>query len=122
MNQYDYLTSNIFITTFFQLQCVTYDHDGRCCGGLLYTFLTQNREESEKLCNSTIDDLIRTTLEPLLQNINHQSSYEAILSVIEEIEDKYWSKAIGPAAGDIFSKFHKVRCGSLVALVGLILI
>ena len=92
----------------FMLKCVTYNQDGRCCGGLLYTFLIQNRDQSEKLCNSIIDDLMTTKLEPLLLNINHQSSYEAILSVIKEIEDKYWSSAIGPTAGDVFKKFHTV--------------
>lgn len=68
----------------------------------------QNREKSEKQCNKTIDDLIQKKLEPLLVNINHQSSYEAILSVIKEIEEKYWSCAIGPAADDVFKKYRKV--------------
>jgi hypothetical protein len=94
-----------------QLKCVAYEQDGRCSGGLLYTFLIQNREQSEKLCNSFIDNLVKTKLEPLLLNINHQSSYEAILSVIKEIEEQYWSNAVGPAAGDVFKKFHTVGCG-----------
>ncbi|CAB4026614.1 guanylate-binding 6-like, partial [Paramuricea clavata] len=88
------------------LKCVTYDHDGRCCGGLLYTFLTHNREKSEKFCNDIIDGLIKKDLEPLLQNINHTSSFEVIHSVIKGIENKYWSRAIGPAAGDVFKMFH----------------
>lgn len=112
--------SYIFVINFhffLQLKCVTYDHDGRCCGGLLYTFLTHNREKSEKFCNDIIDGLIKKDLEPLLQNINHTSSYEVIHSVIKGIENKYWSRAIGPAAGDVYKMFHTVRSGRIRFLV-----
>ena len=55
-------------------------------------------------------------LEPIMLNINHQSSYEEILSVIQEIEDKYWSSAVGPAAGDVFKKFSAVRQFTMLTL------
>lgn len=90
----------------FTLKCSSYDENGRCCGGLLFTYLTQNKERSEKFCSDTLEELVKNDLEPMLKKIDHQSSYESILSVVKQIEDKYWECAPGPSAGDVFKKFH----------------
>ena len=58
---------------------------------------------------------MREYLEPALENTN-QPSCEAILTVIKEIEDKYWSFATGPAAGHVFKKVRIVSCSARLLL------
>ena len=55
-----------------------------------------------------IQDLITYDLEPVLQNLNHQTSYEYILFVIGEIESKYWDCALGPSARDVYQRYLSV--------------
>lgn len=91
-----------------QIKCVSYDENGRCCGGSLFAYLTKNRDESQKFCSEKLQKLVKSDLEPIFQSIDHQSSYEKILSVIKGVEDKYWDCALGPTAADVYQKFHSV--------------
>ncbi|XP_028416343.1 guanylate-binding protein 3-like [Dendronephthya gigantea] len=100
----------------FTKKCVSYDGDGRCVGGLLFQYLTENREKSETLCEEVIKKLTKENLEPALEN-NHQPSCEEIITVIKTIEDKYWSSAIGPAAEYVFKKSLEERKEQVIKFI-----
>ena len=77
----------------------------------MHSLLKKNWQISATFCDDNLQQLVRQHLEPVLQNIDHETSYEYVLSVIGDVESQYWDCALGPAAGEVYQK-HLVVCNT----------
>lgn len=78
-----------------QNRVVKYDKtsEGNCTsrviGGVLLKYIQENYEKSKERCSQTFDNVV----EPLKSNLTR---------VVDDLRDKYFSMAIGPAKKDVF--------------------
>ena len=79
-----------------------------CNGGLLYVYLEENKQDSQKYCQELLGNLRIQHLNPILENLSHETSYDKIVTVIEEIKQSYFKQSKGPAKEDQFKKFMEV--------------
>ncbi|XP_028400253.1 guanylate-binding protein 2-like isoform X2 [Dendronephthya gigantea] len=90
----------------FTKRCSSFSDAGECNGGFLHSLLKENWNISTTFCEDILKELVEQHLEPVLENINHETSYEYVMCVVGEVESHYWELggALGPAAGEVYNK------------------
>ena len=92
--------------TIVQYDTKPYDHDGKTwpkkivVGGVLHTFIVQNREISSEHCHNLIKDLYK----PIQSNINGSNpdyTFQNLLEDLEVMRSTYFNQAKGPAKWDV---------------------
>lgn len=89
----------------FTKRCSSFSDGGECNGGFLHSLLKTNWQISATFCDDNLQELVKQHLEPVLQNIDHETSYEYVLFVIGDVESQYWDCALGPAAEEVYKKY-----------------
>ena len=75
----------------------------------MHSLLKNNWQTSVAFCDDILQELVKQHLEPVLQNIDHETPYEYVLSIVGDVEKEYWECALGPAAEEVYRK-HIVVC------------
>lgn len=102
-----------------QKRCSSFSDGGECNGGFLHSLLKTNWQISATFCDDNLQELVKQHLEPVLQNIDHETSYEYVLFVIGDVESQYWDCALGPAAEEVYKKYLMVRIYNMFCIVRL---
>ena len=79
-----------------------------CIGGLLLSYLQQNKTASEKQCQSLVHHLKRSHLTPIIENLSPEIEMKDIANAITKIDTEYYQNAKGPAKNTVYDDFMKV--------------
>ena len=74
----------------------------------MYYFCEQNKQVSEKECQALLQKLRDMHLNPILENLSHETNFTDIVNAIEAIQDNYYEQSRGPARECAFIDFMKV--------------
>ena len=74
-------------------------------GGLLFKYAERNHSESRSSCNNLFQMLYRP-IEEKLKQTDHSYSFEMLLKDLEELQEKYYKKAVGPAKWEVYEEKH----------------
>lgn len=74
----------------------------------MYYYCQQNKQVSEKECQALLQTLRDVHLNPILENLSHETNPNDIVNAIEAIQDNYYEQSIGPGSECAFIDFMKV--------------
>ena len=82
--------------------------NGSCNGGLLFKYCEENKQESEKQCQESLENLRLKLLNPVLENLSPEINFQSIDDILREIKQAYFEEIKGPAQEDEFNRFMEV--------------
>ena len=72
-------------------------------GGILFKYASRNHSESRSSCDKLFQTLYRP-IEEKMKQTDHNYSFKMLLKDLEELQEKYYKEAIGPAKWEVYEE------------------